>query len=112
MKISSNSKREFRQQNISDNHDKHKTIFDTWTVFVKLWKNGQDAAFNANCKNGRAWLNLSTYLGYHENAMEDSTFTEETPNPKRSKSSPSKQRRNRERAMAFREAVQKKQDIS
>ena len=96
MKISSESG--FRKNNNnSASHDQHKTIYDTWNEFVKLWKNGQDAAFNANCKNGRAWLNLSTYLGYNENqnsnenAMEDETFiTEVTPNPKRSRSSPSK----------------------
>ena len=114
MKI--NSQSGFRKNNNnSASHDQHKTIYDTWNEFVKLWKNGQDAVFNANCKNGRAWLNLSTYLGYNENqnsnenAMEDETFiTEVTPNPKRSRSSPSKLRRNKERAAAYREKKRQK----
>ena len=61
MKISSESG--FRKNNNNPaSHDQHKTIYDTWNEFVKLWKNGQDAAFNANCRNGRAWLNFSTLL--------------------------------------------------
>ena len=57
------------------------SVFDsTLQEFMKLWKSGQEAALNVNCKNGRAWLNLSTYLGYFGN---DSWPLEDIP--KRSK---------------------------
>ena len=57
------------------------SVFDsTLTEFMKLWKSRQEAALNVNCKNGRAWLNLSTYLGYFGN---DSWPLEDIP--KRSK---------------------------
>ena len=43
-----------------------KPVFENHTKeFVKLWKSGQEATLNINCKNGRAWINLSTYLGYY-----------------------------------------------
>ena len=52
-----------------------KPVFENHTKeFVKLWKSGQEATLNINCKNGRAWINLSTYLGYYGSDLKDETF--------------------------------------
>ena len=73
-------------------------VFDsTVTEFIKLWKNGQEAVLNANCKNGRAWLNLSTYLGYFGIDENETQFSEAIPKRSKSRSSPSKIRRNKEK---------------
>ena len=80
------------------------SVFEsTVTEFIKLWKNGQEAALNANCKNGRAWLNLSTYLGYYGHDENESLFPEDVPKRFKTKSSPSKLRRNKERAKIYKE---------
>ena len=72
------------------------SVFEsTVTEFIKLWKNGQEAALNANCKNGRAWLNLSTYLGYYGHDENESLFPEDVPKRFKTNSSPSKLRRDR-----------------
>ena len=88
------------------------SVFEsTVTEFIKLWKNGREAALNANCKNGRAWLNLSTYLGYYGNDESESFFPEETPKRSKSKSSPSKLRRNKERAKIYKEKKRQEANI-
>ena len=80
------------------------SVFEsTVTEFIKLWKNGQEAALNANCKNGRAWLNLSTYLGYYGHDENESLIPEDIPKRFETKSSPSKLRRNKERAKIYKE---------
>ena len=66
-----------------------------------------------NCKNGRAWLNISTYLGFHEKDLNgESSFPEEIIKPKKSRSSPSKIRQNRERAAAFREKKRQETQVN
>ena len=78
-------------------------MMNTVTEFLKLWKSGRESVLNANCKNGRAWLNLSTYLGYHDSDNIESLIPEEIPKRFKSKSSPSKLRRNKEQAKMYKE---------
>ena len=82
-----------------------KPVFENHTKeFVKLWKSGQEATLNINCKNGRAWINLSTYLGYYKCNFKDDTFIpEDIPKRSKSKSSTSKLCRNKMRAAAYTE---------
>ena len=82
-----------------------KPVFENHTKeFVKLWKSGQEATLNINCKNGRAWINLSTYLGYYKSNFKDDTFIpEDIPKRSKSKSSTSKLCRNKMRAAAYTE---------
>ena len=87
----------------SSHHDDF--VSDTFTKFMELWKNGKEAALNINCKDGKAWIQISCFLGYQRNAKFFSPG-----NPKRTKPSPSKLRRNRERAENFR--LKKRQEVS
>ena len=58
-------------------------------------------------------MNISTYLGFHEKDLNgESSFPEEIIKPKKSRSSPSKIRQNRERAAAFREKKRQETQIS
>ena len=87
----------------SSHHDDF--VSDTFTKFMELWKNGKEASLNINCKDGKAWIQISCFLGYQRNAKSFSPG-----NPKRTKPSPSKLRRDRERAENFR--LKKRQEAS
>ena len=78
---------------------------DAFTKFIELWKNGKEAALNINCRNGKAWIQISCFLGYQNDAK---SFT--PGNSKLTKPSPSKLRRNKERAENFR--LKKRQEAS
>ena len=32
---------------------------DSFAKFMELWKNGREAALNINCKDGKAWIQIS-----------------------------------------------------
>ena len=79
-------------------------VFESITnQFVELWKRGHSASYNINCFNGEAWMNFSSYLGYQESYNQSHSENTKSKSAKRSKGSPSKQRRNQKRLEAFQE---------
>ena len=66
----------------------HNDFFsDISTKFIELWRNGKEAALNINCKNGKAWIQISCFLGYQSDTK---SFT--PGNSKQTKPSSSKLR--------------------
>ena len=58
-------------------------------------------------------MNISTYLGFNEKDLNgEASFSEEIVKPKKSRSSPSNIRRNRERAATFREKKRQGTQVS
>ena len=79
-------------------------VIETMTnKFMELWKSGHSASYNINCRNGEAWLNFSTYLGYQESDNHSSFENRKTKSSKTPRSSPSKLKRNKRRLEAFQE---------
>ena len=39
-------------------------VLSTLNEFVKLWGSGNQANFEIECKNGQAWVKLSSFLGH------------------------------------------------
>ena len=90
---------------VRSEHNRYQNdVIETMTnKFMELWKSGHSASYNINCRNGEAWLNFSTYLGYQESDNHSSFENRETKSPKRPRSSPSKLKRNKRRLEAFQE---------
>ena len=80
-------------------------VFDSLTKFVGIWKDGSSANFNMNCKDGRAWMNFSVCLGrldtLSRQSKDEFQFSPGQQTGSGTRLTPSKQRRNRERAKAF-----------
>jgi len=43
-----------------------KSTLQTLVNKMNLWKKGHQAFFNFNCRNGLAWMNVSTFLNASE----------------------------------------------
>ena len=78
-------------------------VFDSLTKFMEFWKDGREAVFNVNCRDGKAWMSISTFLGYQDGEKENSFANRSSTMRSRPRVSPSKQRRNHKRAAAHRE---------
>ena len=67
---------------------------------MNLWKKGHQAVFNFNCRNGLAWMNVSTFLDASEERDEQQAGSQGV---KKKQQSLSKKKRNALRAAKFRE---------
>ena len=77
-------------------------VFESMTnQFMELWKRGHTASFNINCRNGEAWMNISSYLGYQDFVNHSQPENSKSKSAKRSKGSPSKLRRSKKRLESF-----------
>ena len=89
------------------NHQKGEVFDEAIETFFKFWKDGRPALLNFNTHDGRAWINFSGFLGiYNEQKEKSSIYRTKSPRSKASPS-PSKIKRNKERAEAFREKKRK-----
>jgi len=91
------------------NHQQGEVFDEAIETFFKFWKDGRPALLNFNTHDGRAWINFSGFLGFYsasEQKEKPSIFRTNAPKSK-SSPSPSKIRRNRVRAEAFREKKRK-----
>ena len=68
---------------------------------MNLWKKGHQAIFNFNCRNGLAWMNVSTIF----NASEERDKQAGNQGVKKKQPSTSKRKRNALRAAKFREKL-------
>ena len=97
-----------RDMNSTSEHQpwKHREMIDGALIqLFKFWENGRPAFLNINTHGGQAWINFSGSLGFHsehEQSRKFSTFQTKSSKSKTSQS-PSKIKRNRIRAEAFRE---------
>ena len=80
-----------------------KTLFDSLNEFISCWLSKQKASFSIVCDEGHASINLSCNLGCPE------TF----PNaePKKTRKTPCKTRRNRARAIKHQNSVQNQSNL-
>ena len=97
-----------RDMNSTSEHHpwKHREMINGALIqLFKFWENGRPAFLNINTHGGQAWINFSGSLGFHsehEQSRKFSTFQTKSSKSKTSQS-PSKIKRNRIRAEAFRE---------
>ena len=98
-------KMEREHKKLRGRDQKEDLVFDTFTRCIQLWNNGHQASFSIECKDGEAMMKFSAFLGSQENRnfVPTSPVTTVPTSPRKSRSSPSKRRRNRERASAHQE---------
>ena len=61
-------------------------VFESMTnQFMELWKRGHTASFNINCRNGEAWMKISSYLGYLDSVNHSQPENSKSKSAKRSK---------------------------
>ena len=84
-------------------HQQGEVVDEAIATFFKFWKDGRPALLNLNTHGGKAWINFSGFIGFHsEPNVKSSSFHHNLPRQKCSPS-PSKIKRNKKRAEAFRE---------
>ena len=109
MKMESKNNREARPKlGSNDQHmEQQDFIFETFLKFMQLCGNGNQATLNLECRDGGVLVNFNVFLGRQENIYSvpssNSTVRNVPSAPRKSRSSPSKLRRNWARSKAHHE---------